>query len=432
MAEKQPMNILLIGSGGREHALAWKMKQSALCEKLFCAPGNGGIGEVAEIVSLDGDNHKAVIDFVRANDVGLVVVGPEAPLVDGLADSLVAADIAVFGPSAKAAQLEGSKGFTKDICARYHIPTAAYGRFDNVDDALAYLASQTAPIVIKADGLAAGKGVIMAETMRAAESAVKDIFGGMFGDAGAEVVIEEWLIGEEASFFALCDGKTALPLATAQDHKRVGEGDTGPNTGGMGAYSPAPVMSKQMCQRVMDEIINPTVRAMNDMGAPFKGVFFAGLMITDKGPELIEYNVRFGDPECQVLMMRLESDLVELLMAAADGKLAGKTAHWKDACALTVVMAAKGYPASYDKGSKITNLEPAAADPDVEIFHAGTTRQQGCVTATGGRVLNVTALGKTVYLAKEKAYDAIAKVNWPGGFYRRDIGWRAIEREKEE
>ena len=432
------MNILLIGSGGREHALAWKMKQSPLCGRLFCAPGNGGINKIAEPADLDVDDHQAVAAFARDNDIELVVVGPEGPLVAGLADVLMAAGVRVFGPQRKAAQLEGSKGFTKDICARYNIPTAAYGRFSDETAALAYLAGQNAPIVVKADGLAAGKGVIVAATMKEAEIAVQDIFGGMFGAAGAEVVIEDCLVGEEASFFALCDGETAVPLATAQDHKQVGEGDTGPNTSGMGAYSPAPVMTSHMCQRTMDEIIIPTVQAMKDIGAPFRGVFFAGLMITDNGPELIEYNVRFGDPECQVLMMRLKDDLVELLVAAADGKLAGHQTEWRDEAALSVVMAANGYPGDYDKGSEIGNLDKAGVDDGpndepserVEIFHAGTKIENGKTLAIGGRVLNVTALGATVSQAKDAAYEAVEKVNWPGGFYRRDIGWRAVEREK--
>ncbi len=424
------MNILLIGSGGREHALAWKMKQSPLCDRLFCVPGNGGINAVAESVDLDVNDHQAVIDFAKGNDIGLVVVGPEGPLVAGLADDLIAAGITVFGPQAKAARLEGSKGFTKDICAKYNIPTAAYGRFGDEVAALDYLARQNIPIVVKADGLAAGKGVIVATSMAEAETAVKEIFGGMFGEAGAQVVIEDCLVGEEVSFFALCDGETAVPLATAQDHKQVGEGDTGPNTGGMGAYSPAPVMTKKMCQRTMDEIILPTVQAMKDIGTPFKGVFFAGLMITEKGPELIEYNVRFGDPECQVLMMRLEDDLVELLLAAAQGSLANMQTSWRNQAALCVVMAANGYPGSYDKNSQIANLDEAQAIDGVEIFHAGTKVEDSKTLAIGGRVLNVTALGATVSQARNTAYAAVKKIDWPGGFYRNDIGWRAIEREK--
>ncbi len=424
------MNILLTGSGGREHALAWKLQQSPKCEKLFCAPGNAGIAKLAECIDLNVSDHPAVIGFCQKNNIDLVVVGPEAPLVAGLADDLKAAGTRVFGPVKAAAMLEGSKGFTKDICAKYNIPTAAYGRFSNEADALAYLAEQPVPIVVKADGLAAGKGVIVAETRKQAQKAVKDIFSGLFGDAGAEVVIEECLVGEEASFFAICDGERAVSLATAQDHKRVGVGDTGPNTGGMGAYSPAPVMTDAMVKRVEDEIINPTIKAMKDMGSPFCGVLFAGLMITDKGPELIEYNVRFGDPECQVLMMRMEDDLVELLSAAADGNLGNRQTKWKKLHAMTIVMAAKGYPGSYDKGSVIGNLENAGRPDNIEIFHAGTAQKGDDIIAIGGRVLNVTGLGCTICEARDNAYAAVENINWPGGFYRNDIGWRALEREK--
>ncbi len=425
------MNILVIGSGGREHALCWAIRNSSLCDALYCAPGNGGITGVAKCVQLNAANHADVVAFCNEKDIGFVIVGPEVPLVAGLADDLRAAGVKVFGPSAAAAMLEGSKGFTKDLCAEHDIPTAKYGRFSNAADAARYLGVTGAPVVVKADGLAAGKGVIIAETIADAQAAIEDIFGGAFGDAGAEVVIEEFLQGEEASFFALVDGETALPLTTAQDHKRVGDGDTGLNTGGMGAYSPAPVMTPEMCSRVMDEIITPTVRAMADAGTPFKGVLFAGLMITEKGPELIEYNVRFGDPECQVLMMRLKDDLVTLLMACEEGTLDKvSTIRWHEDAALSVVMAAKGYPGRYEKGDVISGLAEARDGADVEIFHAGTSLvDDSKIIATGGRVLNVTARGETVTQAQIRAYDAVSKIDWPGGFCRNDIGWRAVNRE---
>ncbi len=423
------MNILLIGSGGREHALAWAISRSSRCGKLYCAPGNAGIAQLAECVSLDTADHAAVIRFCGEHGIGFVVVGPEAPLVDGLADSLTAAGIKTFGPSAAAARLEGSKGFTKDICARHGIPTATYGRFGDAAAALNYLKTHPAPIVVKADGLAAGKGVIIAMTDDEARAAVESIFSGRFGDAGAEVVIEEFLEGEEASFFALCDGETALPFGTAQDHKRVGEGDTGPNTGGMGAYSPAPVMDKAMCDRVMRDIIEPTVAALSGMGNPYAGVLFAGLMISADGPKLIEYNCRFGDPECQVLMMRLEDDIVALMEACCDATLDKASVRWRDEAALTVVMAASGYPGSADKGSVIEGVETVSDAGNVEIFHAGTGRHDGALIATGGRVLNVTALGANVTEAAARAYAAVDAIDWPQGFCRRDIGWRAIERE---
>ncbi|MBB4064373.1 phosphoribosylamine--glycine ligase [Gellertiella hungarica] len=422
------MKVLLIGSGGREHALAWKLSQSPLLSKLYAAPGNPGIAEHADCVKLDVTDHKAVIDFCRLMGVEFVVVGPEAPLVAGLADDLRAAGIACFGPSAAAAQLEGSKGFTKDLCARYNIPTGAYQRFNNAPKAKAYVRAQGAPIVIKADGLAAGKGVTVAMTVEEALAAIDDCFEGAFGAAGAEVVVEAFLDGEEASFFCLSDGKTALPLATAQDHKRVGDGDTGPNTGGMGAYSPAPVMTPDLVERTMKEIIEPTIRGMAEMGHPFQGVFFAGLMITEKGPELIEYNVRFGDPECQVLMMRLASDLLPILHACATGTLDQVKAEWLDEAALTVVMAAKGYPGTYEKGSEIAHLP--AEGLDTKVFHAGTSKAGEKLTATGGRVLNVTARGKTVSEAQARAYALVDAVKWDGGFCRRDIGWRAVARER--
>ncbi|MEZ2129366.1 MULTISPECIES: phosphoribosylamine--glycine ligase [unclassified Sinorhizobium] len=422
------MKVLLIGSGGREHGLAWKLAQSPLMTEFYAAPGNPGIGEHATLAALDPEDHDAVAAFCKEKAIEFVVVGPEAPLVAGLADRLRAEGIAVFGPSAAAAQLEGSKGFTKDICARYGIPTGAYQRFNNAPKAKAYIRQQGAPIVVKADGLAAGKGVTVAMTLDEALAAVDDCFEGAFGSAGAEVVIEAYLDGEEASFFCLCDGKHALPLATAQDHKRVGEGDTGPNTGGMGAYSPAPVMTPDMIERTMKEIIEPTIRGMAESGHPFSGVFFAGLMITEKGPELIEYNVRFGDPECQVLMMRLKSDLLPLLLAAANGTLDQVSAEWSEDAALTIVMASKGYPGSYAKNTPISALPQASEG--AKVFHAGTALRDGELVAIGGRVLNVTAVGRTVSEAKARAYALADEVKWENGFCRRDIGWRAIAREK--
>jgi phosphoribosylamine--glycine ligase len=426
------MNVLLIGSGGREHALAWALRKSPLLTKLYCAPGNGGIAEIAECVPLAVADHTAVIRFCADHAIDFVVVGPEVPLVSGLVDDLTTAGIKCFGPRQAAARLEGSKGFTKDLCREFGIPTGAYGRFDNVGAAKAHLKGQKLPIVVKADGLAAGKGVTICETMAEAEAAVEACFSGAFGIAGAEVVIEEFLRGEEASFFALVDGKTALALAAAQDHKRVGDGDTGPNTGGMGAYSPAPVMTEAMIARTMDEIIRPTVAAMAARGTPFKGVLFAGLMVTDEGPKLIEYNVRFGDPETQVLMLRLESDLLAALLATADGTLGSVELRWRKEAALTVVMAANGYPGPPQLGSEIEGLEAAAAVEGVEIFHAGTRREGNRFLANGGRVLSVTALGRTVGEAQARAYAAIAKIDWPGGFCRTDIGWRAIAREKSQ
>lgn len=422
------MNILLIGSGGREHALAWAIARSPLCDKLFVAPGNPGIGQIARVIDLKVTDHAAVIAFCKAEAIGLVVVGPEAPLVVGLGDDLGAAGIKVFGPSKYPAQLEGSKGFTKDICAKHGIPTAAYGRFRDQAAAMAYLDDHGAPIVIKADGLASGKGVTVAMTMEEAKAAVEDIFSGKFG--GAECVIEEFLEGEEASFFVLSDGTHALPLATAQDHKRVGDGDTGPNTGGMGAYSPAPCMTPALCEQALEKIVEPTIRALKDMGHPYVGVLYAGLILTAEGPKLIEYNVRFGDPECQVLMMRLKDDLVTLLLACCDGTLDKISARWFDDAALTVVMCTKGYPGDVVKGSEIRGLEGASAMEGVEIFHAGTAEKDGRIVASGGRVLNVTARGKTVREARERAYAAVDRIDWPEGFVRRDIGWRALAREE--
>jgi phosphoribosylamine--glycine ligase len=424
------MNILLLGSGGREHALAWKIAASPLVDRFYCAPGNAGIAREAQCVAVDMSDHAAVIAFCRANAIDFVVVGPEAPLVAGIADDLEAAGFKTFGPSRAAARLEGSKGFTKDLCKANSIPTAAYERFNAAQPAKSYARRQRAPIVVKADGLAAGKGVIIAQDTAEAEAAIDMMFSGGLGTAGAEVVIEEFLDGEEASFFALCDGDNAIALATAQDHKRVGDGDTGPNTGGMGAYSPAPVMTPEMIARTMDEIVRPTLRAMKALGAPFKGVLFAGLMITADGPKLIEYNVRFGDPETQVMMVRLMSDLVPALVAARDGQLKSFDLRWYPDAALTVVMAAKGYPGPYERGSVIEGLDAAAQVDGVEVFHAGTKAESGRIVANGGRVLNVTARGKSVAEAQARAYAAIERIQWPDGFCRRDIGWQAIKRER--
>ncbi|HEY0224658.1 MAG TPA: phosphoribosylamine--glycine ligase [Pseudolabrys sp.] len=430
------MNILILGSGGREHALAWKMAGSPLADKLYCAPGNAGIAQEAECVALDLADHKAVIAFCKASGIDLVVVGPEVPLCAGIVDDLEAAGIKAFGPSKWAARLEGSKGFTKDLCKANKIPTAAYQRFKGAGPAKEYVRRKGAPIVVKVDGLAAGKGVVVAGSVAEAEAAIDMMFDGgkdnPLGTPAWEIVIEDCMVGEEASFFALCDGETAIALASAQDHKRVFDGDKGPNTGGMGAYSPAPIMTPDMNKRVMDEIIMPTVRAMKAMGAPYKGVLFAGLMITKEGPQLIEYNVRFGDPECQVLMLRLMSDLVPALMAARDGQLKNFDLRWYPDAALTVVMAAKGYPGAYRKGTPIEGLEAAAQIDGVEIFHAGTVTKPDDpkhILSNGGRVLNICARGKTVREAQQRAYAAVDKINWPDGFCRRDIGWQAIARE---
>ncbi len=426
------MNILLIGSGGREHALAIAISASPLTGELFVAPGNPGTAGIAANVALDIENHAVVVAFCQARAIGLVVVGPEAPLVDGIADSLQAAGVPVFGPSKLAAQLEGSKGFTKDLCKEASIPTAAYERFSDPAAAKSYIRGRGAPIVVKADGLAAGKGVIVAEHLPEAEAAIDMIFGGAFGAAGAEVVVEDFLEGEEASFFALCDGERAIALASAQDHKRVGEGDTGPNTGGMGAYSPAPIMTDEMIERTMSEIIEPAVRRMKERGTPYRGVLFAGLMIGAKGPQLIEFNARFGDPETQVILPRLDQDIVPLLLACARGNLPNAPVKLKDQTALTVVFAANGYPDAPERGSLIGSLELASGVDDVTITHAGTKLDGDKLLANGGRVLNVTALASNVSDAREKAYQALAMIDWPGGFFRNDIGWRAVKRERGE
>ncbi|WP_416897207.1 MAG: phosphoribosylamine--glycine ligase [Minwuia sp.] len=423
------MNVLVIGSGGREHALCWKLAASPILTSLYCAPGNGGIADEAECIALDVGDHGAVIAFCKERKIDLVVVGPEEPLVKGMVDSLEAEGIRAFGPSAAASQLEASKGFTKDLCRRHDIPTGAYERFTEAEAARAYVRAQGAPIVVKADGLAAGKGVTVAMTEYEAIAAIDEAFGGRFGDAGAEIVVEEFLEGEEASFFVLTDGKTVLPLATAQDHKPVGDGDTGPNTGGMGAYSPAPVMTDAMCRRALKEIVEPTVNGLASEGMPFRGILYAGLMITAEGPKLIEYNIRFGDPECQVLMVRMKSDLLLAILACMDGVLEKFDLRWYDDPAMVVVMAAQGYPGTVEKGSEIRGLADAWAVDGVTVFHAGTKRDGDRVLANGGRVLGVTASGASVTEAQKRAYSAVDRIDWPEGFCRRDIGWRAVERE---
>jgi phosphoribosylamine---glycine ligase len=425
------MHILLLGSGGREHALAWKIASSALVTKLWCAPGNAGIAREAECVALDIADHGAVIDFCKTNAVELVVVGPETPLAAGIVDDLASAGIKAFGPSKAASQLEGSKGFTKDLCKQHGIPTGAYRRFDNEADALGFVRARGAPIVVKADGLAAGKGVVVAQTLREAEDAIAMMFKGGFGVAGAEVVIEDFLSGREISFFALCDGETAIPLASAQDHKRAFDHDKGPNTGGMGAYSPTPFVTPEIHDAIMAKIILPTVAGMKARGTPFRGVLYAGVMLTAEGPTLFEFNVRFGDPECQVLMLRMMSDMVPALLASCDGQLKNFDLRWFPDAAVTVVMAAKGYPGDYGKGSRIDGLDAAAKVESVEIFHAGTIMKDGVVLANGGRVLNICASGKTVAQAQARAYQAVDRINWPDGFCRRDIAWQAVEQERQ-
>ena len=420
------MNVLLIGGGGREHALAWKIAQSPLLTRLHAAPGNPGIAEHAKIAAIDVADHAAVVEYCRAKAIDFVVVGPEAPLCAGIVDALAAAGIPAFGPSREAAQLEGSKAYTKGVCDEAGIPTSRYGRFTDAASARAYVRTEGAPIVVKADGLAAGKGVTVAATVAEAEAAVDACFAGEYGAAGAEVVIEECLAGEEASFFVLSDGVDILPLATAQDHKRAHDGDTGPNTGGMGAYSPAPAMTPELIERTLAEIVRPAIATMAKRGAPFRGVLYAGLMLTGDGPKLIEFNVRFGDPETQAMLMRLDSDLLPLLVASADGTLANRIATWSDDAALTVVMAANGYPGQYDKGLAIAGIERANALPGVHVFHAGTATRDGALVSTGGRVLNVSARGKTIAAARDRAYASIAAIDFPGGFCRTDIGARAL------
>lgn len=420
------MNILILGSGGREHALAWAVMQNPKCDRLIVAPGNAGMAQIAECAKLDIEDGGAVATFAQDNTIDFVIVGPEAPLAAGVADRLREAGIKVFGPSAEAAKLEASKSFTKEICDAANAPTAAYGHFTDAVAAKAYIREQGAPIVVKADGLAAGKGVIVAMDEQTALDAIDDMFGGAFGGAGAEVVIEEFMDGEEASYFILCDGKTALPIGTAQDHKRVGDGDTGLNTGGMGAYSPAPVLTDEIAARAMREIVQPTVDEMAKRGTPYQGVLYAGFMIKDGQARLVEYNVRFGDPECQVLMMRLGAQALDLMLACAEERLHEAQVNWADDHAITVVMAANSYPGSYEKGSVINGLDALPEDSKNMVFHAGTTEVDGKITASGGRVLNVTARGDSLREARDRAYAMIEGIDWPEGFNRSDIGWRAL------
>jgi phosphoribosylamine--glycine ligase len=424
------MNVLILGAGAREHALALAVAKSPLLAKLYVAPGNPGCAAVAENVELDIRDHRAVVEFCRSRAIGLVVVGPEAPLVAGVADDLEVAGILCFGPGKAAAQLEGSKGFTKDFCREFGVPTGDYRRFRDASAALAHVRAKGAPIVVKADGLAAGKGVVVAMSLGEAESAIESMFAGAFGAAGAEVVVEDYLSGEEISFFALCDGTRATPFASAQDHKRVGDGDTGPNTGGMGAYSPPPIMTPALSERVMRQIVAPTVAGMAKRGAPFRGVLFAGLMIGEDGPKLIEFNVRFGDPEAEAILARLEDDLLEFMLGCAKGALPDRAPKFSDQTALTVVMAARGYPGAVVKGTPIKGLDAAGRLPGVSILHAATRREGETIVSDGGRVLAVTALGRDVIEAQSRAYAAVDRLDWPGGFCRRDIGWRAIERRR--
>ncbi len=420
------MNILILGGGGREHSLAWAVKQNPKCDRLIVAPGNAGIAEIAWCADLDIEDGEAVVEFAEANAVDFVIIGPEAPLAAGVSDDLRAAGFLTFGPSKDAALLEASKAFTKEICEAAGAPTAAWARFTEAEPAKAHIRQSGAPIVVKADGLAAGKGVIVAMTEDEALAAIDDMFDGAFGAAGAEVVIEEFMAGEEASFFVLCDGETALPIGTAQDHKRVGEGDTGPNTGGMGAYSPAPVLTDAIQRQVLDEIVNPTLAEMAKRGTPYVGVLYAGLMIENGRARLVEYNVRFGDPECQVLMMRLGGQAMDLMQAAAEGRLRDKTVHWAEDHAMTVVIAAQGYPGAYEKGSVISGLDALPEDSRHMVFHAGTREVDGKTVASGGRVLNVTARANTLSEAAQAAYEMTNRIDWPEGFFRTDVGWRVL------
>ena len=420
------MNILILGGGGREHALAWAVLQNPKCDRLIVAPGNAGIDKIAECAALDITDGEAVVGFAVEESIDFVIIGPEGPLAAGVADALMAAGVLVFGPSRDAARLEASKTFTKEICDACGAPTAGWARFTDAASAQAYVTARGAPIVVKADGLAAGKGVVVAETVDQALAAITDMFGGAFGAAGAEVVIEDFMAGEEASFFVLSDGQNVLPIGTAQDHKRIGDGDTGPNTGGMGAYSPAPILSDAVAALALEQIVKPTVAEMAKRGTPYRGVLYAGLMIENGQPRLVEYNARFGDPECQVLMMRLGGQALDLMLACAEGRLAEVAVNWADDHALTVVMAAKGYPGAYAKGSVIAGLEGLPEDSHQMVFHAGTKAVDGTIRADGGRVLNVTVRGATLQEARDRAYGMVGQVDWPEGIYRQDIGWRAL------
>ena len=420
------MNILILGSGGREHSLAWAVNQNPKCDILYCAPGNAGISKVAQCIDLNIENSSDVLKFCLDKRIQFVIIGPEAPLAMGIADDLRANNILTFGPSASAAKLESSKAFTKGVCDSCNAPTAKYARFTELELAIEYVHEQGAPIVVKADGLAGGKGVIVAMTLDEAINGLKDIFSGAFGKAGAEVVIEEFMEGEEASFFILSDGKNILPIGTAQDHKRVFDGDTGPNTGGMGAYSPAPIMTKDVTSKAISQIIQPTIDEMAKRGIPYQGVLYAGFMIKDGEPKLVEYNVRFGDPECQALMMRLGAQALDAMLACAKGELNNYKLNWADDHALTIVYAAKGYPGTYEKGSKILGLDKISETTNIQVFHAGTKEEENNIIATGGRVLNITARGSSLKEAHKLAYETIEKIQWENGFYRNDIGWRAL------
>jgi phosphoribosylamine--glycine ligase len=420
------MNILILGSGGREHSLAWAVNQNPKCDILYCAPGNAGISKVAQCIDLNIEKSSDVLKFCLDKRIQFVIIGPEAPLAMGIADDLRANNILTFGPSASAAKLESSKAFTKGVCDSCNAPTAKYARFTELELAIEYVHEQGAPIVVKADGLAGGKGVIVAMTLDEAINGLKDIFSGAFGKAGAEVVIEEFMEGEEASFFILSDGKNILPIGTAQDHKRVFDGDTGPNTGGMGAYSPAPIMTKDVTSKAISQIIQPTIDEMAKRGIPYQGVLYAGFMIKDGEPKLVEYNVRFGDPECQVLMMRLGAQALDAMLACAKGELNNYKLNWADDHALTIVYAAKGYPGTYEKGSNILGLDTISETTNIQVFHAGTKEEENNIIATGGRVLNITARGSSLKEAHRLAYEAIEKIHWENGFYRNDIGWRAL------